>query len=219
MRTRLAILALPLMLLPAAATQTAAQTAERYYDCALENGTRIGFAVNPAERTMRRPEGPERRAIEYSDTRITALLREERIEFDPGSNAVIVTPIVGHNGFRLPEYKNQSTGTCTTAAAWGPAPSYRQALSEPVDNVVTLTELSGDDAELPVLGEGPAAGGRDGVIVRSVNLRAGPDRGAPTIRVLPSGSRVAVVSCDGWCRIQAGGSEGWVYRDFISTGR
>jgi len=62
---------------------------------------------------------------------------------------------------------------------------------------------------------GNEAAGRPGQIVSAVNMRTGPDNAAATIKVVPAGSRVAVISCSYWCEIEFGGERGWVYKRFV----
>lgn len=53
---------------------------------------------------------------------------------------------------------------------------------------------------------------------QAVNMRSGPKKGAGVLGVVPAGSSVSVMSCDGWCQISYNGRTGWVYKSFLSAG-
>lgn len=58
----------------------------------------------------------------------------------------------------------------------------------------------------------------DGYLTGNVNLRAGPDRGYPSVAMLSIGTRVAIEGCvDGWswCDVAAGNDRGWVAGNFL----
>ena len=56
-------------------------------------------------------------------------------------------------------------------------------------------------------------------VVSWVNMRAGADNNAATVKVLQAGSIVTVVRCSYWCEIVADGKHGFVFKSFLkSTG-
>ncbi len=54
-------------------------------------------------------------------------------------------------------------------------------------------------------------------VTTAVNMRSSPKKGAGVLTVVPAGSAVNVLSCDGWCQIAYNGRTGWVYKNFLST--
>lgn len=55
-----------------------------------------------------------------------------------------------------------------------------------------------------------------GRIIRAVNMRSAPKKGAGVLTVVPAGTSVKVMSCNSWCQISYEGREGWVYKSFLS---
>src|SRR5690606_8429153 len=53
-------------------------------------------------------------------------------------------------------------------------------------------------------------------ITTAVNMRSSPKKGSSVLTVVPAGSAVSVLSCDGWCRISYDGRQGWVYKSFLT---
>ncbi|MBX3581478.1 MAG: SH3 domain-containing protein [Rhizobiaceae bacterium] len=51
----------------------------------------------------------------------------------------------------------------------------------------------------------------------AVNMRSAPKKGASVLGVVPAGTSVKVMSCDGWCQISWNGRNGWVYKSFLSA--
>jgi uncharacterized protein YraI len=49
-----------------------------------------------------------------------------------------------------------------------------------------------------------------------VLLRAGRSAGSAVLGVVPKGSEVGVVSCDGWCEVVFAGKRGFVYKSYVS---
>lgn len=65
-----------------------------------------------------------------------------------------------------------------------------------------------------------AAAETGALIVRSVNVRAGPHQSMPTVTWLLTGTRVTVIGCLAswrWCDVQAGRDRGWVYTRYLSV--
>lgn len=56
------------------------------------------------------------------------------------------------------------------------------------------------------------AGERQGRINTAINLRSGPQRGAPVLATLEAGTKVTIYSCKSWCEVAADGKRGYVYR-------
>jgi len=56
-------------------------------------------------------------------------------------------------------------------------------------------------------------------VTSAVNMRSGPRKGAGVLGVVPAGSNVKVLSCDGWCQISFNGRKGWVYKSFLAAGK
>lgn len=69
----------------------------------------------------------------------------------------------------------------------------------------------------------PAAANGGGVatgaarVTAAVNLRSSPKKGSGVLMVVPAGSAVNVLSCDGWCQIAYNGRKGWVYKNYLAT--
>jgi hypothetical protein len=53
-------------------------------------------------------------------------------------------------------------------------------------------------------------------VTAAVKLRSGPKKGSGVLMVVPAGSAVNVLSCDGWCQISYNGRTGWVYKNFLA---
>jgi hypothetical protein len=56
-------------------------------------------------------------------------------------------------------------------------------------------------------------------VTAAVNMRSAPKKGAGVLGVVPAGSNVKVLSCDGWCQISYNGRKGWVYKNFLAAGK
>ena len=54
-------------------------------------------------------------------------------------------------------------------------------------------------------------------VTDTVNLRSGPQKGAGVLGVVPSGSAVNVLSCNGWCQVAYNGRKGWVYKNYLAA--
>jgi hypothetical protein len=65
------------------------------------------------------------------------------------------------------------------------------------------------------LGGVPAGPAR---VTTAVNMRSGPKKGASALGVVPAGTAVNVISCDGWCQVSYNGRTGWVYKSFLAAG-
>lgn len=74
---------------------------------------------------------------------------------------------------------------------------------------VASTEEAADKAD-------PAEGGRSTKLIKSINLRSAPKKGASTIGVLSAGTKVTLYSCKSWCEVSTGDKRGYVYKDAIS---
>jgi hypothetical protein len=61
-------------------------------------------------------------------------------------------------------------------------------------------------------------GGSAARVTTAVNMRSSPKKGAGVLTVVPAGSAVNVLSCDGWCQITYNGRTGWIYKSYLSTG-
>jgi uncharacterized protein YgiM (DUF1202 family) len=53
-------------------------------------------------------------------------------------------------------------------------------------------------------------------VTAAVKLRSGPTKGSGVLGVVPAGSSVNVLSCDGWCQVSYNGRTGWVYKNFLA---
>jgi hypothetical protein len=53
-------------------------------------------------------------------------------------------------------------------------------------------------------------------VTAAVKLRSGPKKGSGVLMVVPAGSAVNVLSCDGWCQVSYNGRTGWVYKNFLT---
>jgi hypothetical protein len=53
-------------------------------------------------------------------------------------------------------------------------------------------------------------------VTAAVNLRSSPRKGASVAVVVPAGSAVNVLTCDGWCEVVYNGKKGWVYKSYLS---
>ena len=56
-------------------------------------------------------------------------------------------------------------------------------------------------------------------VTSAVNMRSAPKKGAGVLGVVPAGTNVKVLSCDGWCQISYNGRKGWVYKSFLAAGK
>jgi len=56
-------------------------------------------------------------------------------------------------------------------------------------------------------------------VTAAVNLRSSPGKGSGVQLVVPAGSAVNVISCDGWCQISYNGRTGWIYKNFLTGGK
>ena len=54
-------------------------------------------------------------------------------------------------------------------------------------------------------------------VTDAVNMRSGPQKGASVLGVVPAGSAVNVLSCNGWCQIAYNGRSGWVYKNYLAA--
>jgi hypothetical protein len=61
-----------------------------------------------------------------------------------------------------------------------------------------------------------AAPQRMATATSDVRLRAGRSAGSAVLGVVPAGSEVGVVSCDGWCEVVFAGKRGFVYKSYVS---
>jgi hypothetical protein len=64
------------------------------------------------------------------------------------------------------------------------------------------------------LGGVPAGTAR---VTAAVNMRSGPKKGAGVLMVVPAGSAVSVLSCNGWCQIAYDGRKGFVYKSYLAA--
>ena len=53
-------------------------------------------------------------------------------------------------------------------------------------------------------------------VTAAVKLRSGPAKGSGVLTVVPAGSAVNVLSCNGWCQVAYNGRTGWVYKNFLA---
>ncbi|MGC4026956.1 MAG: SH3 domain-containing protein [Mesorhizobium sp.] len=54
----------------------------------------------------------------------------------------------------------------------------------------------------------------------AANMRAAPRSGSKVILVVPDGARVSIApGCEQWCEISYNGQRGFVYKDFVGSGR
>ena len=60
-------------------------------------------------------------------------------------------------------------------------------------------------------------GGSAARVTTAVNMRSSPKKGAGVLTVVPAGSAVSVLSCDGWCQITYNGRTGWIYKSYLSA--
>jgi uncharacterized protein YraI len=66
------------------------------------------------------------------------------------------------------------------------------------------------------LGGVPAGPAR---VTAAVKLRTGPSKGNGVAGVVPAGSAVNVLSCNGWCEVVHNGKKGWVYKNFLAPAK
>lgn len=64
------------------------------------------------------------------------------------------------------------------------------------------------------LGGAPAGAAR---VTAAVNMRSGPRKGAGVLTVVPAGSPVQVLSCNGWCQIAYNGRKGFIYKSYLAA--
>ena len=56
-------------------------------------------------------------------------------------------------------------------------------------------------------------------VTAAVNLRSSPRKGSSIAVVVPAGSAVNVLSCNGWCEVVYNGKKGWVYKNFLASSK
>jgi hypothetical protein len=80
-----------------------------------------------------------------------------------------------------------------------------------------------ETAAVPVPPQKPEAGRRapsgTALMIADANIRSRPQKGAKVIGTVPDGTRVELVSCDGWCEIVVRGKRGFVWGEFVQQGR
>jgi uncharacterized protein YgiM (DUF1202 family) len=84
------------------------------------------------------------------------------------------------------------------------------------DNAASTVRTATKTAKTKNLG-GVAAG--PARVTAAVKLRTGPSKGNGVAGVVPAGSAVNVLSCDGWCQISYNGKSGWVYKNYLTTSK
>jgi hypothetical protein len=52
-------------------------------------------------------------------------------------------------------------------------------------------------------------------VLKAVNMRAAPDNGAASLRILQQGTGVAVVDCSYWCEVLVDGQRGYIFNRFL----
>ncbi|MGE3304739.1 MAG: SH3 domain-containing protein [Rhizobiaceae bacterium] len=67
-----------------------------------------------------------------------------------------------------------------------------------------------------VSGDAPT---RMAIVSADVRLRAGRNASSAIVGVVPRGTEIGVVSCDGWCEVVYAGKRGFVYNKFIGGGK
>lgn len=56
------------------------------------------------------------------------------------------------------------------------------------------------------------------VATADVNMRSGPGTGYGVVTVVPAGASLAIVDCNGaWCRVDAGGAQGYVNASYLAN--
>ena len=85
------------------------------------------------------------------------------------------------------------------------------AAGEPESTVRTVTRPAAKN-----LGGVPAGAAR---VTAAVNMRSAPRKGAGVLAVVPAGSAVQVVSCDGWCKVSWDGRQGFVYKSYLAAAK
>lgn len=56
------------------------------------------------------------------------------------------------------------------------------------------------------------------IVNQAVKMRSGPDNDASVVKVVPTGARVDIVACKGWCEVIAGGDRGYIFQRFLNRG-
>lgn len=56
-------------------------------------------------------------------------------------------------------------------------------------------------------------------VTAAVNMRSGPRKGSSVLTVVPAGSPVQVLSCNGWCQIAYNGRKGFVYKSYLAASK
>jgi len=82
--------------------------------------------------------------------------------------------------------------------------------------VKTITKPAAKPAKAKAGGAVAAGAAR---VTSAVNMRSAPKKGAGVLGVVPAGSNVKVLSCDGWCQISFNGRKGWVYKSFLAAAK
>jgi len=84
------------------------------------------------------------------------------------------------------------------------------------DNAASTVRTATKTAKTKNLGGLPAGPAR---VTAAVKLRSGPSKGNGVAGVVPAGSAVNVLSCDGWCQITYNGKSGWVYKNYLTNSK
>ncbi len=87
---------------------------------------------------------------------------------------------------------------------------------DPSDDSAVRTVTKPAEPAAKSLGGVPAGPAR---VTAAVKLRSGPNKNSGVLGVVPAGSSVGVVSCNGWCQVDYGGRKGWVYKNFLAAAR
>ena len=132
------------------------------------------------------------------------------------------------------EAKTGTTGAETVKAkATDPVPEVGATANEPI---AADAAPAAQKPELPAKAKQPApkkvasadskpatskpqrAATGSAIVNQAVKMRSGPDNDASVVKVVPTGARVDVVGCKGWCEVIAGGDRGYIFQRFLNRG-
>ncbi len=99
------------------------------------------------------------------------------------------------------------------AAPKGPAMAYANEPSGAARDLPFPTRRPAETARATPSATPSEAG--DTRLVRAINMRSAPRRGADTVAVLSAGTKVTLVSCSSWCEIEVGDKRGYIYKSAV----
>jgi hypothetical protein len=182
--------------------------------------------VEPAAPTITEPSISERFAAELAAAPVANAAEAAPSAEPPAGNDVVVEELDAKD----PRFAHDTPRARMLAGldeenspvrAFG---SVATPLKKIVEDAATRSQPDRQEtAAVPVPPQKPEAGGRapsgTALMIADANIRSRPQKGAKVIGTVPDGTRVELVSCDGWCEIVVRGKRGFVWGEFVQQGR